>query len=194
MADKKKLPSTFLNMVLVLSVIALVSALALGLTYSGTKKAIAEVEVKRTLAALEKVLPEFDNNPNDEKYTMEGDAFAEMEFFPATKDGQPVGIAVRTYSDNGFSERIWLMVGFTNDKKLNNISVLKHKETPGLGTKMKEPKFKTQFEGKDPAAFKLIVKKDGGDVDAISAATISSRAFCEATQKAYDALQQGGEK
>lgn len=194
MADKKKLPSTFPNMVLVLTVIALVSAFALGLTYSGTKEAIAQVEVKRTLAALVKVLPEFDNNPNDEKYTLEDEDFAGMEFFPATRDGQPVGIAVRTYSDNGFTERIWLMVGFTNDKKINNISVLKHKETPGLGTKMSEPKFKTQFEGKDPAAFKLVVKKDGGDVDAISAATISSRAFCEAAQKAYDALQEGGKK
>ena len=141
MADKKKLPSSFFNMVLVLTLIALASALALGFTYSGTKDAIAQVEVNRTLAALKQVLPEFDNNPNDEKYTLDDEDYAEMEFFPAKKEGQPVGIAVRTYSDNGFTERIWLMVGFTPDLKINSISVLKHKETPGLGTKMKEPKF-----------------------------------------------------
>jgi electron transport complex protein RnfG len=44
----------------------------------------------------------------------------------------------------------------------------------------------SQFEGKDPAEFRLAVKKDGGDVDAITAATISSRAFCDAVQRAYD--------
>jgi len=190
MADKKKLPSTFFNMVMVLTCIALVSALALGFTYSSTKDAIAQVEVKRTLKALEEVLPEFNNNPNDEKYILEDEAYKDMEFFPAKKDDQSVGIAVRTYSDNGFNERIWLMVGFTTDLKINAISVLKHKETPGLGTKMKEPKFKDQFNGKDPANFKLIVSKDGGQVDAISAATISSRAFCEATQKAYTAVKE----
>ena len=54
---------------------------------------------------------------------------------------------------------------------------------------MKDAKFKNQFNGKDPVRFKLKVKKDGGDVDAISAATISSRAFCEAVQKAYEARQ-----
>jgi electron transport complex protein RnfG len=192
MADKKKkLPSTFLNMVLVLSVIALVSALALGFTYTSTKDAIAQVEVNRTIKALKLVLPEFDNDPNAEKYTLEDEEYAEMEFFPAKKDGKFIGTAVRTYSDNGFTERIWLMVGFTPDKKINAISVLKHKETPGLGSKMNDKKFKTQFYGKDPASFQLKVKKDGGQIDAISAATISSRAFCDATEKAFAALKEG---
>jgi electron transport complex protein RnfG len=191
MAEKQqKLPSTFFNMVMVLTVIALVSALALGFTYSGTKDAIAMVEVKRTLKALNEVLPQFDNDPNAEKYTLEDEEYEGMEFFPAKKGGESVGVAVRTYSDNGFSERIWLIVGFTNDKKINNISVVKHKETPGLGTKMKEPRFKDQFKGKDPVSFKLKVKKDGGDVDAIAAATITSRAFCDATDKAYHAMKE----
>jgi electron transport complex protein RnfG len=191
MADKKKLPSTFFNMVVVLTAIALASALALGITYSATKDAIAMVEVKRTLKALNKVMPGFDNNPYEERYTLDDEEYEDMEFFPAKKGGQSVGTAVRTYSDNGFNERIWLMVGFSADLKINSISVIKHKETPGLGTKMKEPKFKDQFNGKDPAAFKLKVKKDGGDVDAISAATITSRAFCDATEKAYFALKEG---
>jgi electron transport complex protein RnfG len=69
-----------------------------------------------------------------------------------------------------------------------DISVLQHKETPGLGTKMTEEKFLVQFRGKNPGSFPLKVKKDGGQVDAITAATISSRAFCDALQRAYDAL------
>lgn len=186
--EKKKLESTFPNMVLVLTVIAAISALALGFTYSATKDAIAQVEVNRTLKALGEVLPAFNNNPNDEKYMVEGDD--DLQIYPAKTDDQQVGIAVKTYSDKGFNERIWLMVGFDKDKKINNISVLKHKETPGLGTKMKEPKFKDQFNGKDPASYTLKVTKDSGDVDAISAATISSRAFCDAVQRAYDALSK----
>jgi len=194
MPDKKKLPSTFLNMVMVLIVISLVSALALGFTYSVTKNAIAQVEVKRTLTALEQVLPEFNNNPNDEKYTLDDIKYKDFEIYPAKKDGQPVGTAVKTYSDKGFNERIWLMVGFDSRSKINKISVLKHKETPGLGTKMAESRFRDQFNGKNPARFKLKVKKDGGDVDAISAATISSRAFCDAAERAYMALLAGGKK
>ena len=82
------------------------------------------------------------------------------------------------------------MVGFKPDGSINNISVLDQKETPGLGTKMKEPKFKNQFLDKNPAIFTLKVKKDGGQVDAITAATISSRAYCDAVQKAYHGFLQ----
>jgi electron transport complex protein RnfG len=84
------------------------------------------------------------------------------------------------------------MAGFRPDGTIINISVLEQKETPGLGTKMAEPAFKDQFNDKNPDQFKLKVKKDGGQVDAITAATISSRAFCDAIQKAYNTLRKGG--
>ena len=97
-----------------------------------------------------------------------------------------VGTAVGTYSNKGYdATQIQLMVGFLPDGSIRNISVIQQKETPGLGTKMKEPKFKDQFNKKNPAEFKLKVKKDGGQVDAITAATISSRAFCDAVDRAY---------
>lgn len=198
---KKKLPSTFLNMVLVLTVIALVSAMALAFTFSATKEARRMVKVKKTLAAIEKVVPQFDNNPNDEKVEIAEGEFAKLIFYPAKKEGQMVGTAIKTYTDSGFAERIWLMVGFDTDDKIYNISVLEQKETPGLGTKMKDSKFKGQFKGQDPASYQLKVKKDGGPVDAITAATITSRAFCEAVQRAYNAylkkdelLKQGGKE
>lgn len=80
-----------------------------------------------------------------------------------------------------------LMVGFGTDGTIVNTSVLSHSETPGLGAKMVEGKsnFSVQFQGKNPANFKMAVKKDGGDVDAITASTITSRAFCEAVESAY---------
>ena len=86
------------------------------------------------------------------------------------------------------------MAGFKPGGTIVNITVLEHKETPGLGTKMAEPKFKDQFMDKNPAEFSLKVKKDGGPVDAITAATISSRAFCDALQRASNTLQKGGQK
>ena len=86
------------------------------------------------------------------------------------------------------------MAGFKPDGTIINISVLEQKETPGLGTKMAEPKFKDQFNDKNPSQYILKVKKDGGPVDAITAATISSRAFCDAVQRAYNTLQKGGLK
>jgi electron transport complex protein RnfG len=193
MADKK-LPSTFANMVLVLTLVSVISALALALTYSATKDAIAQVGVKRTLKALQDVLPEFNNDPVKEKYTLEDPEFKDIELYPASKDNQPVGTAVQTFSDNGFGGRILLMVGFDDAAKILGISVLKQTETPGLGNKMTEPKFKDQFKGKDPSLFDMKVKKDGGEVDAISAATISSRAFCDAMDRAYRALLKGGRK
>ncbi len=187
---KKKLESTFFNMLFVLTVIALVSALALGFTFTATKEARKMVKIMKTRKALTKVLPVFDNKPDEEKYTLP--EFEGLEFYPAKMGEDPVGVAVKSYTDKGFSDRIWLMVGFDKDKKIHKISVLQQKETPGLGTKMAEPKFKDQFDGKDPAKFQLKVTKDGGDVDAISAATITSRAFCDATERAYQALLKGG--
>jgi len=105
-----------------------------------------------------------------------------------------VGYAINTYSNNGFTGNITLMTGFKPDGSIINISVLFQKETPGLGTKMSEPLFKDQFTGKNPAEFTLKVVKDGGQVDAITAATISSRAFCDAVQRGYNTLQKGGQK
>lgn len=182
----KKLPSTFSNMLIVLTVTSLVSAFALSLTYTGTKKARELVEVNKTLNALKEVLPAFDNDPNSEKYNPESDK--ELEIYPAKKQGQPVGTAIKTFS-KGFSGNITLLVGFDKDNKIYKISVMSHSETPGLGSKMADPKFKGQFESKDPVSFKLKVRKDNGDVDAITAATVSSRAFCLAVDRAHKALQ-----
>ena len=81
------------------------------------------------------------------------------------------------------------MVGLLTDGTINKVSVLQQSETPGLGANMVNPKFKDQFDGKNPASFKLNVKKDGGDVDAITAATISSRAFSEAVRTACEGFE-----
>ena len=107
----------------------------------------------------------------------------------ATKGNDTVGYALETYTDKGFSGHFTVMVGFNTKGEIVNTNVLEHKETPGLGSKMTDDKFKSQFNGKDPEKFKLMVKKDQGDVDAITASTITSRAFCDALTRAYSALK-----
>ena len=189
-----KTESTFKNMALSLTLIAIVSSALLGFVYEATKEPIALSNLNKKLNAIKQVVPEFSNNPNDEMYmlpTGEGDS---LEIYPAKKDDVVVGYAVNTYSPKGFSGNISLMAGFKPDGTIINITVLEQKETPGLGTKMTEPSFKDQFNEKNPADFQLKVKKDGGPVDAITAATISSRAFCDAIQRAYNTLQKGGIK
>jgi electron transport complex protein RnfG len=192
-----KTESTLRNMVLALFLVALASATSLGYIYELTKGPIDAAKLKKKLDAISVVVPEFTNDPNADMYMvpsdMEGDS---LEFYPAYNNEELVGTAVKTFSDLGFTRRIFIMVGFTADGTIKNIQVLDHAETPGLGDKMAKSKstWSEQFNDKNPKDFKLKVKKDGGDVDAITAATISSRAFSDAVDRAYKALMEHGKK
>jgi Na+-translocating ferredoxin:NAD+ oxidoreductase subunit G len=189
-----KTESTFKNMVLSLTLISLVASALLGFVNEFTKDPIALSNLNKKVEAIKQVVPEFNNNPYNEMFrlpTGDGDS---LDIFPAKMDSIIVGYAISTYTNKGFSGYISLMAGFKSDGTIVNITVLEHKETPGLGTKMTGPKFKDQFTGKNPADYDLKVRKDGGPVDAITAATISSRAFCDAVQRAYNTLQKGNIK
>lgn len=179
--------STFLNMVLTLFLVTLVASAALGYVYELTKGPIAAAKLQKKINAISMVVPEFDNNPNEEMFkvaTAEGDS---LEVYPATMGGQPVGYAIKTFTKKGFSGLIELMVGFKPEGKIHNISVLFHAETPGLGDKMTKKKstWSEQYNEKDPASDNIKVKQDGGQIDAITASTISSRAFSDAVDRAH---------
>jgi electron transport complex protein RnfG len=189
-----KTESTFRNMVLSLTLISIVASTSLGFVYELTKRPIELSNLNKKLDAIKEVVPEFNNNPDNEMFrlpTGEGDS---LDIYPAKKDDIIIGYAVNTYTEKGFSGNISLMAGFKPDGTIINITVLQQKETPGLGTKIKEPAFKDQFKEKNPSEFMLKVKKDGGPVDAITAATISSRAFCDAVRRAYNTLHKGGKE
>jgi len=190
-----KKESNFKNMVLTLFMVTFIASAALGYIYELTKGPIAASKLAKQNNAIKQVVPEFDNEPGKESYKMgvDGDT---LEFFPAKNDGELVGTAVSTFTNKGFSGNFKLMVGFLPDGTIHNISVLEHKETPGLGDKMQKSKsdWSVQFNGENPADFKLKVTKDGGDVDAITASTITSRAFCDAVERAYNAYMEGGKK
>ena len=182
MADKKKLESTFINMFVVLLAISLVSALAIGFTYTKTKPAADAIQKTKFENAIREVVPEFDRL--GEKKEVD-----ECVLYTAYKGEAVAGTAVETVSHKGFGGDVQLLVGFDAEGKIHNTAVLSIKETPGLGSNMTNPRFKEQVNGKDPENFKLSVKKDGGDVDAITAATITSRAFSKAVDKAYKAFE-----
>ena len=137
------------------------------------------------------VVPEFDNTPIAESYmavTGDGDS---LRIYPAKKGGELVGAAVESNTMNGFSGEIRVIVGFDKEGTLYNYSVLQHSETPGLGSKMQEwfrtDKNNQSVIGRKLSEGELKVSKDGGNVDAITAATISSRAFLNAVNRAYSA-------
>lgn len=185
MAIKKK--DTFINMVLALFVITIVAGLSLGFVNKFTEEPIKEAKREKKINALKLVLPQFDNNPVEVVKKVKSNLVKDsVEVFPAIKNNEFVGAAIIGYSQKGFSGLIKVMVGFKPDGSINNIQVLEQKETPGLGTKMKDDKFIQQFRGKNPSEFNLKPKKDLGDIDALTGATITTRAFGEAAQMAYD--------
>lgn len=184
----QKLQSNLLNMVLSLTIIALVAAAALGGMYLLTKEPIEKAKHEKQTAAINSVLPQIDGIRLAEPEVQEG-----YTIHRAYVGDSLAGAAVET-SSNGFGGVIRLMVGFDTEGNIVNYEVLEHAETPGLGSHMgvwfKTDKNQQSIIGKNPAATKLIVSKDGGDVDAITAATISSRAFLSAVQSAYDAFMK----
>ena len=185
MAAKK---DTLINMFVALFVICIVSGGVLGVVYNATKDPIAAAETAKKTKAIKNVLPEF----NELKETMVMSALEDVEipfYLAYDADNNFIGAAVETFTNKGFSGNISLMVGILADGTVKNISVLQHAETPGLGSKMEEETFKGQFCDKNPASFNFSVKKDGGDVDAITAATISSRAFCDAVNRALSTFE-----
>ena len=183
--SKKK--DTFLNMILSLFVITIVAGFSLGLVNDLTVGPKAKAKLERKINALTLVLPAFDNNPvEDIKMIKSEKAKDSIEVYPAYLKNEFVGVAIIGITNKGFSGLIKIMVGFKPDGTIQNIEVLEQKETPGLGTKIKDEKFLSQFRNKNPLLFNLKVAKDGGEVDALTGATITSRAFGEATQMAYD--------
>lgn len=186
-----KLTSTLPNMFLSLTVICVVAGAILAGVNLYTTGPIAASKAAALELAIKKVTPEFDNKPAEEAYmavTGDGDS---LRIYPATKAGKFVGAAVESNTKKGFSGEIKVIVGFDAEGKLLNFFVLQHAETPGLGAKMQEwfstDKNKQSVLGRILADGELKVTKDGGEVDAITASTITSRAFLNAINRAYSA-------
>jgi electron transport complex protein RnfG len=160
----------------------------LGYVNELTKGPIAEANAKALSDAIALVVPGFDNNPADapESFELNG---ATYKIYKATKGGEFIGAAVES-SANGFGGALNVLVGFDKEGNIIDYSLLSHAETPGLGSKAADWFKKGQkgdITGKNPGKGALTVKNDGGEVDAITASTITSRAFLNAVNNAYAA-------
>ena len=179
--------SSLKNMVLVLFTITLISSAAVGGVYMITKEPIAQAKVAAVNNALQQVLPEYEATTSQ---TIEVNSLP-IVAHTATVADKAVGYAIESISKNGFGGAVRLMVGFDTKGNIININVLEQKETPGLGTKMAEDGnvLLLSLKDKNAAEVNMTVKKDGGDIDALTAATISSRAYAEAVAVAYEAFK-----
>ncbi|MBQ3148947.1 MAG: RnfABCDGE type electron transport complex subunit G [Alistipes sp.] len=173
-------------MVAVLFSITLIASAGVGAVNMITADAIAETKAAATKAAVANVLPEFDSNEQSEQ-TIDD---MPIVVYTAKKGDKTVGYAVESMTKNGFGGVIRMMVGFTTDGKINNVNVLEQAETPGLGTKMCDEgnALLSSIQGKNSWEIEYKVKKDGGELDALTAATISSRAYYDAVARAYQAF------
>ncbi len=175
------------RMILSLGVITIIAGALLAAVYTITSEPIAQAEKSAQLSAVKSVAPEFD--AMGEPVTLADKSGHKMTIFPLTLKGKEVGAAIESYSMAGFSGEISVMVGLDNDGTITGYEVLKQGETPGLGAKMndwfRDPKGHRSVIGLKTSA-PLTVAKDGGEIDGITAATISSRAFLDAVNRAAE--------
>lgn len=184
----KKLESSLKNMLLVLTGVTAISVALLAYVNELTKEPIAQANAKTLSDAVKAVVPGFDNDPIADKKLQMVDG-VEYAVYPASKGGEFIGAAVEAKA-MGFGGELRVLVGFDAQGNINDYSLLSHSETPGLGSKAGEwfkKGNKGDITGMNPGEAPLTVSKDGGNVDAITASTITSRAFLGAVNAAYAA-------
>ena len=177
-------------MVLSLTGFSVVAGALLGWVNSVTAEPIAQANAKALSDAIAVVIPGFDNNPAESPETVEIDG-ATYKVYKATKGGEFIGAAVES-SANGFGGALTVLVGFDKEGNIIDYSLLSHAETPGLGSKAADwfkKGGKGDITGKNPSEQPLVVNKDGGQIDAITASTITTRAFLLAVNNAYAAYK-----
>ena len=183
--------SSFKNMTICLLAICLVCSGLLAGVYALTAEPIAAAAAAKNEAAIKEVLPENAVTIEEERTVdFEGASYAYNLAYD--EQGNTVGCAINV-APVGFGGPIMIKVGFDANGAICNTKVLSQAETPGLGAKCVEPAFSDQFKGFDPAQKKLAVKKDGGDVDAITASTITSRAYADGLALAAKVFQAIGQ-
>ena len=184
----KKLESSLKNMLLVLTGVTVISVALLAYVNQLTAAPIAEAEAQALSDAVRAVVPGFDNDPIAEQKIQKVNG-VDYAVYPATKGGTYIGAAIEA-STMGFGGTLRVLVGFDAEGNILDYSLLSHAETPGLGSKAStwfKKGGKGDIIGMNPGKTPLAVDKDGGQVDAITASTITTRAFLSAVNAAYAA-------
>ena len=179
----KKLKSSLINMVVVLTLITVVAGAALAYVNHATSAQIEKIKAENLAKGIKQVMG-VDLTADFQYTTQEA---GDYTFYHSD-----LGTAVQS-TTNGFGGPLKVLVGFDNEGNVLGYTILEHAETPGLGAKAADWFQKGQkgdITGKNPGQTKFTVSKDGGDIDAITASTITSRAFLLAVQNAYEELKK----
>lgn len=173
-----------LKLTIVLTIICSVAATALALAYNLTKEPIAHQKRLKKLNAIKAVQPDYDNEPDrdfvDLPLAKNKKGKDELTRFYLTKKGGGFTGAVFIVSAPGYGGAIDIMLGVTPHGNITGVQILNHSETPGLGAKITEDAFCRQFKCKNLNNMNWALKKDGGEIDQITGATISPRATVKA--------------
>lgn len=179
------------RLILVLTLITAGAGLILSLVELVTREPIAEQRRLETLRALQAVLPQANNSPDEDTVQLvtgkdKRGRDVQRTFFRGKQDGALSGVAFKVVAPDGYSGNIDIMVGIDPSGTIAGIEILSHAETPGLGDKIALPSFKANFAGKNLGNTDWRVKKDGGEFDQITGATISPRAVVGAVRKGLE--------
>jgi electron transport complex protein RnfG len=190
------------KMIIVLTVISGLASLGLAAFNAHTMPSILENERQYTLRSIKKVMPKadkpnpckmsqpkFNNSPDQDAVCVKG-----KTVYRGRAGTELVGLAIITEGDKAYSGTITCLIGLSPDGVVTGVEVLKHAETPGLGAKIEECVWRRQLIGKRAQDMVWKVAKDGGNVDQISGATISSRSMIDAVIKARKLLDENREK
>jgi Na+-translocating ferredoxin:NAD+ oxidoreductase subunit G len=174
-----------IRLMVVLTTVSALAGFSLAYVNEKTRAPRAYQDRLKLLSSLNTVLPPHDNQPDKDAVTMGG-----TTYYVSKEKGTVNGIAFETSSDKGYAGLIRIMVGIRPSGEVTSIEILEQKETPGLGSKIIEDRFRDQYKGKSLANAKWKVKKDGGDFDQISGATISPRAVTNAVRSGLESFEE----
>ena len=179
------------RLVVVLTAICFVAAFALSQVFELTKEPIAYQKRLEVLRAIRAVLPDIDNEPDQDVVRIqvdstEQDESDEVAFYRGRLNGELTGVAFVVDSREGYGGTIEIMLGVDPQGTILGIEILSHLETPGLGSKITGESFTQQFAGRSLENTKWSVSKDGGDIDQITGATISPRAVVKAIHEGLE--------
>ena len=181
----KPVKSNLFNMIMAMTIVSICSAASIGYVFQKTKDPIEKSKIMKVSKAVTEMVGNFDNQPFEEKFSPSG---SDLELYPAKEKGVTTSVAIKSYSNNGFGGKIELIIGLLMDGTVTGYKVIQQNETPGLGTKITEAKFSGQFVGLNAHKSNFELSKNGGEIDALTGATISSNAVVEAVKKAVTAF------
>lgn len=183
------------RLLIVLTVVAALAGLILAAVESATRAPIAAQRRAEMLRALKSVLPPADNAPDTDTVRLVAGRDRkgrdlERTFFRGRQAGVLSGVAFQVTAPDGYGGNIEIMVGVDPQGVVYGVEILQHSETPGLGDKIALPAFHQMFIGKHLDNADWRVKKDGGDFDQLTGATISPRAVVGAIRHGLEFFRE----